>query len=695
MTDPLRPRLLPGVRLVEQLYQGEQAFVVKSPSTGAYFRFRPAEARVIALFDGEHTAAQVSARLAADGLNVPTQSVESFASRLGVLGLVERTLAERSSAQLERLRQDRTKRRRKPLFRGDMFRMRFSVGDPDRLLTRTMPMVRWCFTPVFVWSSLVIFAAYFLLLAARGPELFASVVELTRPSNITLTTGVILWTSFLFIGIVHELGHAYTCKHYSGSVNEMGMMLLYFQPAFYCNVNDAWSFPHLRHRLWVTAAGGWVELLVAAVAAFVWLVTAPGTLVSDTALLVTFLAGGLTLLSNANPLLPYDGYFALTDWLEIPNLRQRATAYFRWWTATRVLRQEREEPPVTERERRVFLIFGACATAYIVLVLTLLATLVLGWATRTFGGVLVSAVMVMLLVRRRDRVRQLWFAIKRSLRELRRVVLRGRLGVLIPERRRGWGALALLVLLVLVLPWSRSVEGEWIAMPLRYSVVTAPIDGIIDELLVGEGSEVTAGAPVLHIGNLSYEKVRPEMARRRDSLTMVAAESRARSLGNALVVEAAAAGANARLRAMESERNAGTVQALTSGTVLTERPEMLIGRVVRAGTPLLQLGATDSLEIRILLERGGATAVAAGQSVSLFLDADAANPIRTVVSSVSPIAAGRAASAGAVEARVRLPASSLWRPGVTGVARVRLGRSTVGGALLWGARTRIRPDLLL
>ena len=76
----------------------------------------------------------------------------------------------------------------------------------------------------------------------------------------------VLWLTALVIIVIHELGHGYTCKYFGGQVHEIGAMLLYFEPAFFCNVNDAWTFPELRARLWVTAAGSWIQLVVASLA---------------------------------------------------------------------------------------------------------------------------------------------------------------------------------------------------------------------------------------------------------------------------------------------------------------------------------------------------------------------------------------------------------------------------------------------
>src|SRR5262249_32797282 len=155
-------------------------------------------------------------------------------------------------------------------------------------------------------------------------------------------------------------------------VHEIGFMLLYFQPAFYCDVSDAWTFPKRHARVWVTAAGSWIQLVVAALAAFVWCAAVPGTVVAEVSAAAMLVGGVMTLLTNMNPLLPSDGCFALSDWLDIPNLRQRASTHLEWWVRHTVFRLELPEPQASGRERRIFLIYGALSTAYAIVTLGIL-----------------------------------------------------------------------------------------------------------------------------------------------------------------------------------------------------------------------------------------------------------------------------------------------------------------------------------
>ncbi len=135
---------------------------------------------------------------------------------------------------------------------------------------------------------------------------------------------VLLYLGLIFIKTVHEFGHAIFCRKYGGEVHVMGVMLMIFTPMPYVDATSSWSFRERYKRVLVGAAGMIVELFVAALATFVWAKTAPGTLHS-LAYNMMFVASVSTLIFNINPLLRFDGYYILSDLIEIPNLNQRAT----------------------------------------------------------------------------------------------------------------------------------------------------------------------------------------------------------------------------------------------------------------------------------------------------------------------------------------------------------------------------------
>ena len=680
--------------MVEQVYRGELGYILKDPTTHKYFRFRPVEALVLQAFDGRRTPAEIAAALVDEGLRLSAAAVEAFARKLSQMGLMERTLGERTTLEIERLRAERQKRRRRRFFRGDLTRMRWSVGDPDALLDRTMPWVRWCFSRAFIWVSVALFATYFLVIGLRWPEFYTTLEQTYFPSALTFGSIVLIYCVSIVVIAIHELGHAYTCKHYGGQVHEMGFMLLYFEPCFYCNVNDAWSFPELRPRLWVTAAGSWIQFVIAGLAAIVWWIAAPGTFVSDVAF-ATILIGGVTnIASNMNPLIPLDGYFALSDWLEIPNLRQRAFGHLAWWIKRHLLGIELEEPPVSERERRVFLWYGALAVAYIAMSLTVLMLVVGGWARETFGAIGGLIVAAWLLVSFAKPLRAGASSLALALRARRaawRAAWRDRGSASLVRQWLPLGGAIILVAALFIPRWV-TVTGGFTAAPARALALVAPEEAVVGQMTAREGLRAPSGALLARLDSPELEQMRALAARTADSLA--ADEFLARGHGWADEAERLAAeraSAEAQLRALDARRSALTLRALAGGDVLTSRPELSLGRRAAAGDTVLLVGDADSLELRVRLAGGGATLVRPGQTVSLVSHADPAHPVRATVLSVAPAASG----ADVLEARVRTAAGGAWLPGSTGEASVRIRRSTVAGALWWGVRKRVRSDLLL
>ena len=686
---PGAPRLRGDLAIVEQVFRGETSYVVKDPATQKYFRFRPVEVGVMRCFDGQKTCDDVASSLAEQGVRLTAAAVDGFARRLASIGLLERSLAERTTLELERMRAERRRRRQPALFKGELLRMRWSFGDPDRLFDRMLPAIGWMFTPGFVAASIALFATYFIILAATWTEFSATVVNLYSLSRITFGTVVILWVTGLVVIMIHELGHGFMCKYFGGEVHELGLMVMYFQPAFYCNVNDAWSFPSLRARLWVTAAGGWIQLVVASVAAIVWSVARPGTLESQIAVAAMIVGGATTLVTNANPLLPLDGYFALTDWLEIPNLRQRAQVYFGWWVRRHLLKLEIPEPSATPRERRIFVIYGGLAAVYIIALLGFIGFWLVGRAHQALGALGGIAAIGLVLFMARKGIVDWGRSVALSVRARRAARPGGSLW-----RIPSLVALGVLVLLAVV-PWTLTTSGNFTVAPLREQRVTSPDSGIIAQVLVQEGMHVTAGSPVARLIDRGLERDLLGSARAADSLSV--AVSRARATGQVGItarLEAERLEALAHVASVQSRVDALTLRAQWSGVVTTPRVRELEGHRVLPGDEIMRIAMLDSLEARIQLANAGAMSAHAGQVVHLVTLGDVSNPVVATVGAVAP-AGGGASRLGTIEVRVPVSQSSNWRAGATGEASVEIRRSNALAALWWGVRQRFRSDVLL
>ena len=226
----------------------------------------------------------------------------------------------------------------------------------------------------------------------------------------------------------------------------------------------------------------------------------------------------------------------------------------------------------------------------------------------------------------------------------------------------------------------------------RYTNLVADVSGVVTAVEAEPGQVVTAGTPVLQLRDPTLDREQVTRQAMVDSLSAELTRADAgRASGASEVLRAnidAAAASASEMRARVGELR---VTATIAGTVATSRPEQLTGRSVLIGDTLLTLTDVAQREAIIHLRGAGAMDVRVGQMVRYVGQQDVGQPMRGVISSVSPIGG----SVGAVEARVQLSPESTLRLGATGEARVLWRRTNVLGAIVWGLRSALRNDLLL
>ena len=678
-----RPRMQPGLTYVEQTSEGTVSYVVKDPVKLRYFRFGAMEAWLMRRMDGTRTVQQIAEELAEEqGVTAGATAVESFVARLKEMGLAQRTAAERRAVLAEALRRER---RMKLSGHGNtLLRMRFSMGDPDVLFDRWVDRLSFFWTRWFAVVSMVAFAAYALVVAGHWSEFTAGVFSMYDPSFYSLGTIVVLYASVAVIILIHELGHGLTCKHFGGEVHEMGAMLLYFGPSFYCNVNDAWTFEKRSHRLWVTFAGGWIQLVVAGVAAVVWVLAQPGTLVHQIAFLSLLFAGGIVVLLNFNPLIPLDGYYALMDWLEIPNLRSRSFGYLSAWLRRHVLRMDVPLPAATDRERRIFLIYGVLSVVYVTILLGSIAfwagRFVIrhwggwGWATVAAGG---------------------WFASRKSLAaalRVGRVWARDRLASRAVRRglAAAGGGLVLLLVASFVVPWTVRARGQATVEPVLKAWSRAPEEARVLDVIVVEGQMVRAGQP---LARLVTDELDVSLARARASVEALEREVAA-ARGRTERLRPAELALASRRREFDALRARAARLVLTApfdAVVATPRTELLNGAGLEAGEALLELWAPAPLRLMVRLDQRDIADVQAGDAVSARFAAWPGTDFEGVVESVRS-----AGGDGVVEVVASVEDSAgMLRPGLQGGAKIEARRTSVALALARSARRMVRVDWLL
>ena len=522
------PKLRTDLTVREQQTPDGRFFVVKEPLSGNFFRLREAEHFVAQQLDGETPIEVVRQRTERQfATTLPAGTLNAFVTTLKAAGLLQSEAAPATQP---------TGGRRRIL--GNPLYLRFKLFDPDRLFTRLGPRLRPCFTPQFV----VLSAALILLaIGTAAANWHAIILDLSRLYRIS-TIWLVLAVSFLVVS-AHEFAHGLTCKHFGGAVHEIGFMLIYLQPALYCNVSDAWLFPKTSTRLWVGVSGPYFELVIWALATLLWRVTDGETWINYLALIV-MATSGIKTCFNLNPLIKLDGYYLLSDYLEIPNLRARSFRYV-GTLITRLLGSARrtEEEDVSPRERRIYLVYGVAGLVGSLSLLGYVGYLAsasgyLGAGRASLLAVLLSACIVVMKIRRR--FRRLFGGSSAASdpgdfddsegaetpgpSEPAGV---GRTDGIPWRRRLVWTALTAAGALLLLVPRELRIPAAVDVLPSRNADVRSAVEGIIEKVYVDEGDRVSAGDVIARLSDkdtlTELEKTKADIKDAQAKLTMLEA----------------------------------------------------------------------------------------------------------------------------------------------------------------------------
>jgi putative peptide zinc metalloprotease protein len=321
----LRIRLRPDLDIEAQKYEGRTFFVVKDPVGLRYYRLKDNEHFLLQFLDGKHTLedAQKAYEKEFRPERLKLEDLEGFAQQLLTAGLAMSDSPKAGKQLFDR----RKKRRRQEWLQKftNILYIKVPIFDPERILQHMLGYVGWIFSGMFFFASVVLMVAAILLVATHFETFRAKLPNYHE--FFSFKSVVYLWISLAIVKVIHEFGHGLSCKRFGGEVHEMGFLLMCLSPALYCNVSDAWVLPNKWHRIIISAAGIYVELVIAAIATFIWWYTPTQPFINNLALSLMVVCSVSTVVFNANPLMRYDGYYVLADWLEIPNLREKANRF--------------------------------------------------------------------------------------------------------------------------------------------------------------------------------------------------------------------------------------------------------------------------------------------------------------------------------------------------------------------------------
>lgn len=506
----LQPRLRSHVKVHRHRYRGRAWYVLHDHASGRVHRFTPGAYMLIGQMDGGRTVDDVWRSLAeAYDEDAPGQDeVIQLLSRLHQNDLIQYAGSPDVADLLERYN-----KQTKQVIKQNVFNpmsLRLPLFDPDRFLAKTLPIVR----PLTGWFGfalwLVVVLAGLITAAIHWNELWSTLSDqLLAASNLLIAA-----IAYPLLKTVHELAHGYLIRARGGEVREMGIMFLVFFPVPYVDASAAASFRNKWHRAAVSAGGIFIETFVAAIAVMVWASAEPGFIRAISYNII--LIGGLsTLLVNGNPLLKYDGYYVLSDLIEIPNLAARATKFWGHVVQKYVFNAKQlKEEVATTGERVWFLLYAPAAFIYRFIIMIGIALYV---SQKFFVlGILLAIWSVFNSI------------VKPIFKNIRHVVTSPQLRK-VRRRAYAWtfGGIGVLTFVVLLIPLPLRTDTEGVVWLPDEAYLRARTSGLVTDLALSEGDRVEADMAILTLqeptlrAQINVLQWRVEEFRRRLNVTEV------------------------------------------------------------------------------------------------------------------------------------------------------------------------------
>jgi putative peptide zinc metalloprotease protein len=619
-----------SVKIRRQLFRGSRWYVLHDPFNNQFFRLRPPAYEFVSRLSMSRTVEEVWKEvMTLEPDNAPGQEdVIQLLTQLYHANLLHYELPADSKKLFERYKERKQKIVQAALMNIMFFRI--PLFDPDRLLKRLLPIVRLFISPfgAAVWIGVV--AAGVKLAIDNFSQLSMQTQGILSPSNIPL-----LYLSLILIKSLHEFGHAFTVRRFGGEVHTMGVMFLIFNPLPYVDATAAWAFRSKWRRVLVGASGMVVEVFVAACAIFIWANTGPGVIHALMYNMI-FIASVSTILFNINPLLRFDGYYILSDLLDIPNLHTQASQHLRHLVERYAFGYKQSKSPTSSGKEAFWLtFFGILSGLYKVVVF---ATILLFVANRfLLLGIIMAAVCAVAWV------------ITPLIRLVRYLATSPRL-----ERTRLRAISVCVVVLggcltfLYFFPFPNSFRAPGVLEASEYVVAVNNVSGYIVEIVSPSGTRVKPGDDLLKMENKELEYLIKEAGARLNEALAMRQKAMSGRRADMRPIESLIASIQKQLERFYEEKNNLVVRAEIEGIWVAPNVEDYVGMWLRRGTPLGQVVNDQSFYF---------ASVVSQQDISqVFSDAIKSSEIRLT---------GQSESTLQVTSYMRIPVEQTELPSVT------------------------------
>lgn len=478
----LKLSLRSELRFTPHFEGGEACYLIEDPIRAQFFRVGIDEYLLMSLLDGETTVGEALRRI------TPTAAAQGLTQQEATAvcqWLIQTELASTpQSLRSERLADNaavREKRQRlsswNPVF------LKVPLCYPDRFFSSITPWARHAFGPVAALLGLLLVIVAMYQLASSWNAFTLASVGIFSP-----TRWLWLVACWLLLKIVHETAHGVVCRMYGGSVPEAGAILVLLAPLAYVDLTSVWRFRSKWQRMHTAAAGMYVEIWVAAIATIAWTATQPG-LVNDVCFNLVIMASVMTLALNANPLMRFDGYYLLSDLLEIPNLYGNGQQYMAY-LGRRYILGESVSSPLAWTKRDIFTrVYGFAAFLWRIMICV---SIVLCAATMFHGAGLLIALAAI----------GLWVGVP-AIRLIKHVCCRDGSQAHRKARLALFTAGSMLLGIVACnhLPWPGAQRAPAIVQYSPIAFVRAESPGFLREFYVPSDQDLIAGQPIARLEN--------------------------------------------------------------------------------------------------------------------------------------------------------------------------------------------------
>jgi len=580
----LKPRLRSVTQVYRQHYRGQMWYVVRDASNNQFFRINDAAYHFLGLLDGRRTVAQVWDMCNEIlGERAPTQGEAiQLLGQLYTANLLQADLPADAEGMFERYRQ--RIRREIGGYMMNLLFPRVPLWDPEPFLNRWIKAVGWLFGPIgfTLWSVLIITGSYFLI--RRWGDLFNAAEGILSPDPGHLA---VLYLCFAFIKFFHEMGHAFSCKHFGvlthsgGEVHTVGIMLLVFTPVPYVDASSAWAFRSKWHRMFVALGGMYIELAIAAVAAIFWYFYS-----NPIAFNIIFIASVATILFNANPLLRFDGYYVLSDLLEIPNLAENGKQYIYYLVKKYLFGVKQARDPGHSRSERAWLCTYAI-TSFIYRIFISIAIILFIAGKLFFIGILLAVAAIIG-----------WVGV--PIWKFAHYLLTSPELIRTRQRAFTWmfGFVALLVVLIGLVPFPDRDRAEGVVEPRNFAFIHMATDGFVQGFTPSGRSVDPSSPPLLKADNLEVRNQR-QMLDADFRLTATSLrQARTKELANANSLRQRLNVITRNMRRTEKKIRQLNVRAPIEGTWVAPDVENTVGRYFQKGQKIGMIVSDDDLIVR-------------------------------------------------------------------------------------------------